>query len=155
MNGKSSAMNRRENMKQGLNTLPMSEQKRNCLHPTANCHRFYLNLSLKKYFSRLDKSVSIAVVGNNVITSLIAKMACISMSELILPNKVKNVNGNCSKKLEESNEHNNMYVCLWNSCLKYRKEGKPFPSLPRLLRHVKEKHLPSAIRLMFPNQRAK
>uniref|UniRef100_A0A1I8BGL0 HMG box domain-containing protein n=1 Tax=Meloidogyne hapla TaxID=6305 RepID=A0A1I8BGL0_MELHA len=63
------------------------------------------------------------------------------------------------------------YACLWNSCLKYRKEGKPFPfvfffnsvqvvtyfysSLPRLNRHLKEKHLASAMRLVFPNQRAK
>ncbi|TKR92680.1 hypothetical protein L596_007287 [Steinernema carpocapsae] len=49
----------------------------------------------------------------------------------------------------------NQYVCLWASCIKYRKEGKPFPSLPRLHRHIKEKHLPTAVRPIYPNQRNK
>uniref|UniRef100_A0AC35FFW3 HMG box domain-containing protein n=1 Tax=Panagrolaimus sp. PS1159 TaxID=55785 RepID=A0AC35FFW3_9BILA len=49
----------------------------------------------------------------------------------------------------------NQYVCLWQSCLKYRKEGKPFPSLPRLHRHMKEKHLPHSSKAMLPNQRSK
>ncbi|KAI1728893.1 HMG (high mobility group) box domain-containing protein [Ditylenchus destructor] len=49
----------------------------------------------------------------------------------------------------------NQYVCLWTSCLKYRKEGKPFPSLPRLHRHIKEKHLPSSSKPIFPNQKSK
>ncbi|KAK0426173.1 hypothetical protein QR680_009571 [Steinernema hermaphroditum] len=49
----------------------------------------------------------------------------------------------------------NQYVCLWASCIKYRKEGKPFPSLPRLHRHIKEKHLPTTARPIFPNQRNK
>jgi hypothetical protein len=49
----------------------------------------------------------------------------------------------------------NQYVCLWQSCLKYRKEGKPFPSLPRLHRHIKEKHLPHSSKAMQPGQRAK
>lgn len=49
----------------------------------------------------------------------------------------------------------NQYVCLWTSCLKYRKEGKPFPSLPRLHRHIKEKHLPSAGKAIYPNQKGK
>uniref|UniRef100_A0A914L9F7 HMG box domain-containing protein n=1 Tax=Meloidogyne incognita TaxID=6306 RepID=A0A914L9F7_MELIC len=52
-------------------------------------------------------------------------------------------------------DNDTQFACLWNSCLKYRKEGKPFPSLPRLNRHLKEKHLASAMRLVFPNQRAK
>jgi len=49
----------------------------------------------------------------------------------------------------------NQYVCLWNSCLKYRINGKPFPSLPRLHRHIKEKHLNSACKSIYPNQRNK
>jgi hypothetical protein len=49
----------------------------------------------------------------------------------------------------------NQYVCLWQSCLKYRKEGKPFPSLPRLHRHIKEKHLPHSSKAMQPSQRSK
>lgn len=49
----------------------------------------------------------------------------------------------------------NQFVCLWTSCLKYRKEGKPFPSLPRLHRHIKEKHMPSSNKAIFPNQRTK
>uniref|UniRef100_A0A914Z1J6 Uncharacterized protein n=1 Tax=Panagrolaimus superbus TaxID=310955 RepID=A0A914Z1J6_9BILA len=49
----------------------------------------------------------------------------------------------------------NQYVCLWQSCLKYRKEGKPFPSLPRLHRHIKEKHLPHSSKAMLPNQRSR
>uniref|UniRef100_F1KQ15 Protein polybromo-1 n=1 Tax=Ascaris suum TaxID=6253 RepID=F1KQ15_ASCSU len=49
----------------------------------------------------------------------------------------------------------NQYVCLWTSCLKYRKEGKPFPSLPRLHRHIKEKHLTTSAKSIYPNQRSK
>uniref|UniRef100_A0A0N5AB24 HMG box domain-containing protein n=1 Tax=Syphacia muris TaxID=451379 RepID=A0A0N5AB24_9BILA len=49
----------------------------------------------------------------------------------------------------------NQYVCLWASCLKYRKEGKPFPSLPRLHRHIKEKHLNSSAKSIYLNQRSK
>ncbi|VDK55467.1 unnamed protein product [Anisakis simplex] len=49
----------------------------------------------------------------------------------------------------------NQYVCLWTSCLKYRKEGKPFPSLPRLHRHIKEKHLTTAAKSIYPSQRSK
>lgn len=49
----------------------------------------------------------------------------------------------------------NQFICLWTSCLKYRKEGKPFPSLPKLHRHLKEKHLPASTKALFPNQRAK
>jgi hypothetical protein len=30
------------------------------------------------------------------------------------------------------------------TCVKYRANGKPFPTLPRLLRHVREKHMPSS-----------
>ncbi|CDW59043.1 protein polybromo 1 [Trichuris trichiura] len=41
------------------------------------------------------------------------------------------------------------YVCLWLTCSKYRKEGKPFPSLPRLHRHIKEKHLPSSVKCIY------
>uniref|UniRef100_A0AC35TZZ5 Protein polybromo-1 n=1 Tax=Rhabditophanes sp. KR3021 TaxID=114890 RepID=A0AC35TZZ5_9BILA len=46
-------------------------------------------------------------------------------------------------------------VCLWQTCLKYRKEGKPFPSLPRLFRHIKEKHMATSVKGMYPNQRGK
>lgn len=46
-------------------------------------------------------------------------------------------------------------ACLWQSCLKYKKEGKPFPSIPRLFRHIKEKHLANAAKAMYPNQRGK
>uniref|UniRef100_A0A0N4ZWP3 Bromo domain-containing protein n=1 Tax=Parastrongyloides trichosuri TaxID=131310 RepID=A0A0N4ZWP3_PARTI len=46
-------------------------------------------------------------------------------------------------------------ACLWQSCLKYKKEGKPFPSIPRLFRHIKEKHLANAGKGMYPNQRGK
>uniref|UniRef100_A0A915DFK5 Protein polybromo-1 n=1 Tax=Ditylenchus dipsaci TaxID=166011 RepID=A0A915DFK5_9BILA len=52
-------------------------------------------------------------------------------------------------------EGDNQYVCLWTSCLKYRKEGKPFPSMPRLHRHIKEKHLASSSKPIFPNQKSK
>ncbi|MCP9263518.1 Polybromodomain protein [Dirofilaria immitis] len=49
----------------------------------------------------------------------------------------------------------NQFVCLWTSCLKYRKDGKPFPSLPRLHRHIKEKHLATSAKSIYPNQRSK
>uniref|UniRef100_A0A914WAV1 Protein polybromo-1 n=1 Tax=Plectus sambesii TaxID=2011161 RepID=A0A914WAV1_9BILA len=52
-------------------------------------------------------------------------------------------------------EGENQYVCLWMSCLKYRKDGKPFPSLPRLHRHIKEKHLSGAAKCIFQNQKTK
>lgn len=44
------------------------------------------------------------------------------------------------------------YVCMWTSCLKNRKDGKPFPSLPRLHRHMKEKHLINSMRPVYANQ---
>ncbi|CAI5439479.1 unnamed protein product [Caenorhabditis angaria] len=46
----------------------------------------------------------------------------------------------------------NQYVCMWMTCLRNRKDGKPFPSLPRLHRHMKEKHIPSACRNVYQNQ---
>ncbi|KHJ43962.1 Bromodomain protein [Trichuris suis] len=49
----------------------------------------------------------------------------------------------------------NQYVCLWLTCAKYRKEGKPFPSLPRLHRHIKEKHLPASGKCVYPHNRSK
>ncbi|KAI1714780.1 HMG (high mobility group) box domain-containing protein [Ditylenchus destructor] len=49
----------------------------------------------------------------------------------------------------------NRHVCLWTGCLKYRKESQPFPSLPRLLRHIKEKHLPPSAKTILPNQKRK
>lgn len=56
------------------------------------------------------------------------------------------------KFVEENETH---YVCLWMTCVKYRQNGKPFPSLPRLLRHMKEKHIPSAAKVIQPSQRGK
>ncbi|VDN30731.1 unnamed protein product [Cylicostephanus goldi] len=44
------------------------------------------------------------------------------------------------------------YVCMWVTCVRNRKEGKPFPSLPRLHRHMKEKHLASSMKNVYPNQ---
>uniref|UniRef100_A0A0K0DFJ3 HMG box domain-containing protein n=1 Tax=Angiostrongylus cantonensis TaxID=6313 RepID=A0A0K0DFJ3_ANGCA len=44
------------------------------------------------------------------------------------------------------------YVCMWVTCVRNRKEGKPFPSLPRLHRHMKEKHLSSSVKSVYPNQ---
>ncbi|VDO93281.1 unnamed protein product [Soboliphyme baturini] len=49
----------------------------------------------------------------------------------------------------------NQFVCLWQTCAKYRKEGKPFPSLPRLHRHIKEKHLPTAVKCMYPPNKSR
>uniref|UniRef100_A0A915I133 Uncharacterized protein n=1 Tax=Romanomermis culicivorax TaxID=13658 RepID=A0A915I133_ROMCU len=47
----------------------------------------------------------------------------------------------------------NQYICLWQTCTKYRKDGKPFPSLPRLNRHMKEKHVQvqSSTKCMLPS----
>ncbi|VDO63669.1 unnamed protein product [Heligmosomoides polygyrus] len=44
------------------------------------------------------------------------------------------------------------YVCMWVTCVRNRKEGKPFPSLPRLHRHMKEKHLATAMKSVYANQ---
>ncbi|OUC49830.1 putative Bromodomain protein [Trichinella nativa] len=44
----------------------------------------------------------------------------------------------------------NQYVCMWLTCSKYRKEGRPFPSLARLHRHIKEKHMPQSVKCLFP-----
>ncbi|KAJ1355467.1 Protein polybromo-1 [Parelaphostrongylus tenuis] len=44
------------------------------------------------------------------------------------------------------------YVCMWVTCVRNRKEGKPFPSLPRLHRHMKEKHLATSMKSVYPNQ---
>ncbi|CAD6186179.1 unnamed protein product [Caenorhabditis auriculariae] len=44
------------------------------------------------------------------------------------------------------------FVCMWVTCLRNRKDGKPFPSLPRLHRHMKEKHLTSSSRNVLPGQ---
>ncbi|WKX90196.1 hypothetical protein Q1695_009217 [Nippostrongylus brasiliensis] len=44
------------------------------------------------------------------------------------------------------------YVCMWVTCVRNRKDGKPFPSLPRLHRHMKEKHLASSVKSVFANQ---
>uniref|UniRef100_A0A1I7UKI5 Bromo domain-containing protein n=1 Tax=Caenorhabditis tropicalis TaxID=1561998 RepID=A0A1I7UKI5_9PELO len=49
----------------------------------------------------------------------------------------------------------NQFVCMWMTCLRNRKDGKPFPSLPRLHRHIKEKHMPSAAKNIYANQLGK
>ncbi|KRZ07951.1 Protein polybromo-1, partial [Trichinella zimbabwensis] len=49
----------------------------------------------------------------------------------------------------------NQYVCMWLTCSKYRKEGRPFPSLARLHRHIKEKHLPQSAKCLFPQNLGK
>ncbi|KAI3413369.1 Protein polybromo-1 [Globodera pallida] len=49
----------------------------------------------------------------------------------------------------------NPFACLWNSCLKYRRESKPFPAFARLKRHLKERHLNTAARAISPKQRTK
>lgn len=41
------------------------------------------------------------------------------------------------------------------TCLRNRKDGKPFPSLPRLHRHIKEKHMPTAAKNIYSNQLGK
>jgi hypothetical protein len=57
-----------------------------------------------------------------------------------------------TKVIEEGETH---YGCFWMTCVKYRATGKPFPTLPRLLRHIREKHLPSSGKVVLPNQRGK
>ncbi|CAD5207839.1 unnamed protein product [Bursaphelenchus okinawaensis] len=47
------------------------------------------------------------------------------------------------------------YACLWMTCVKYRQTGKPFPSLPRLLRHIREKHMPASGKVIQPSQKGK
>ncbi|KAF1768252.1 hypothetical protein GCK72_000064 [Caenorhabditis remanei] len=47
------------------------------------------------------------------------------------------------------------FVCMWMTCLRNRKDGKPFPSLPRLHRHIKEKHMPVSARNVYSNQLCK
>ncbi|KAL1241357.1 Protein polybromo-1 [Trichinella spiralis] len=49
----------------------------------------------------------------------------------------------------------NQYVCMWLTCSKYRKEGRPFPSLARLHRHIKEKHMPQSVKCLFPQNLGK
>ncbi|GMR54969.1 hypothetical protein PMAYCL1PPCAC_25164 [Pristionchus mayeri] len=49
----------------------------------------------------------------------------------------------------------NQYVCMWMSCMRNRKEGKPFPSLPRLHRHIREKHVGGSVKSMAPNGRSR
>ncbi|KRZ43249.1 Protein polybromo-1 [Trichinella pseudospiralis] len=49
----------------------------------------------------------------------------------------------------------NQYVCMWLTCSKYRKEGRPFPSLARLHRHIKEKHMPQSAKCLFPQNLGK
>uniref|UniRef100_A0A8R1HJA9 Protein polybromo-1 n=3 Tax=Caenorhabditis japonica TaxID=281687 RepID=A0A8R1HJA9_CAEJA len=44
------------------------------------------------------------------------------------------------------------YVCMWMTCLRNRKDGKPFPSLPRLHRHIKEKHMPTSAKNIYETQ---
>ncbi|KAI6241398.1 hypothetical protein M3Y99_00367700 [Aphelenchoides fujianensis] len=56
-------------------------------------------------------------------------------------------------KVKEDNETH--FVCLWMTCVKYRANGKPFPTLNRLLRHIREKHMPSSGKIVNPNQRGK
>lgn len=47
------------------------------------------------------------------------------------------------------------YVCMWMTCLRNRKDGKPFPSLPRLHRHIKEKHMPNSAKNIYATQLGK
>ncbi|EFP10656.1 hypothetical protein CRE_01180 [Caenorhabditis remanei] len=47
------------------------------------------------------------------------------------------------------------YVCMYMTCLRNRKDGKLFPSLPRLHRHIKEKHMPVSARNVNSNQLCK
>ncbi|CAJ0961485.1 unnamed protein product, partial [Mesorhabditis belari] len=47
------------------------------------------------------------------------------------------------------------FVCMWGQCVRNRKDGKPFPSLPRLHRHIKEKHMQSACKVIYNNQRGR
>lgn len=49
----------------------------------------------------------------------------------------------------------NQFVCMWMTCLRNRKDGKPFPSLPRLHRHIKEKHMPTTAKNVYGNQLGK
>ncbi|PIC49976.1 hypothetical protein B9Z55_000106 [Caenorhabditis nigoni] len=47
------------------------------------------------------------------------------------------------------------FVCMWMTCLRNRKDGKPFPSLPRLHRHIKEKHMPTSAKTIHQTQLGK
>ncbi|XP_003378660.1 putative bromodomain protein [Trichinella spiralis] len=49
----------------------------------------------------------------------------------------------------------NQYVCLWHTCTKYRKDGKPFPSMPRLHRHIREKHVPASAKCIYAQNRSR
>ncbi|KAI6225826.1 hypothetical protein M3Y95_00738000 [Aphelenchoides besseyi] len=56
-------------------------------------------------------------------------------------------------KVQEGNDTH--FMCLWMTCVKYRANGKPFPTLNRLLRHIREKHMPSSGKVINLTQRAK
>ncbi|KAI6178614.1 hypothetical protein M3Y98_00519700 [Aphelenchoides besseyi] len=56
-------------------------------------------------------------------------------------------------KVQEGNDVH--FMCLWMTCVKYRANGKPFPTLNRLLRHIREKHMPSSGKVINLTQRAK
>lgn len=46
------------------------------------------------------------------------------------------------------------YQCQWKNCARIKKESPPFPSLHRLIRHVKEVHImKSAGRVVPPSER--
>ncbi|KRX50383.1 Protein polybromo-1 [Trichinella murrelli] len=49
----------------------------------------------------------------------------------------------------------NQYVCLWHTCTKYRKDGRPFPSMPRLHRHIREKHVPASAKCIYAQNRSR
>lgn len=47
------------------------------------------------------------------------------------------------------------FCCLWRNCIRVKKNMQAFPSLLRLIKHVREVHLPKAGKLILPHERSK
>uniref|UniRef100_A0A1B0G2F8 Polybromo-1 n=1 Tax=Glossina morsitans morsitans TaxID=37546 RepID=A0A1B0G2F8_GLOMM len=47
------------------------------------------------------------------------------------------------------------YVCLWRNCIRVRKNMQAFPTLLRLIKHVREVHLSKPGKVVHPNERSK
>lgn len=47
------------------------------------------------------------------------------------------------------------YCCLWRNCIRVRKNMQAFPSLVRLIKHVREVHLSKPGKIILPNDRSK
>ncbi|XP_005177916.2 protein polybromo-1 [Musca domestica] len=47
------------------------------------------------------------------------------------------------------------YYCQWRNCIRMKKNLQAFPSLVRLIKHVREVHLTKCSKLVMPNERSK